>query len=654
MDDTILHELFRKMALIRITEETLLSLFSEGKLSGTTHTSLGQEAVAVSCLAHISPEDAVFSNHRCHGHYIAYTDEIKDMLAEIAGKRTGVCAGRGGSQHLCKGRFFTNGIQGGMLPCAAGYAMGAQINSEPAIAVAFLGDGTWGEGIVYETLNMASLWSIPLLVVVEDNGYAQTTPSSLGRAGSIGDRVRAFAINCTEIESNDVVELYQSFANSFAYVRSHRKPLVHIVKTYRLGPHSKGDDFRDAIEKADWAKKDPLLLIRNRISDQHYTAEIERAKEQVTACLPEVMQEHAEHFLDITRGISSTMSNLSVMQPRNREIAGGTVLESLNAALMEIFKECPDALLLGEDILDPYGGAFKVTKGLSTAFPKRVFSTPISEAGIAGIANGLALNGKRPIVEIMFGDFSTLIVDQVLNHAAKFKWMYNNQVDVPVLFRMPSGGQRGYGPTHSQSMEKLFMGFPNLAVIAPTHYHNPGSLLCNLFESMDSPAIFVENKQLYPMELVKPIAGKAGLFYYQQKNEHLPTIRLTLDEKVSATIICYGGGILTAIDTAMQLMIEDEFAVEIICPSLVSPLPFHDIYSLISSDSKHVVVLDEAYTNFGWSAEVAVQIMSADALRSYHRNVERIGLREAYISSAREVEDYIHPATEQLIAAIKA
>ena len=170
-----------------------------------------------------------------------------------------------------------------------------------------------------------------------------------------------------------------------------------------------------------------------------------------------------------------------------------TVLESLSAALHQAMENDARIYVLGEDILDPYGGAFKVTRGLSTKFPERVLTTPISEAAIVGVANGMALRGLRPVAEIMFGDFVTLIADQLVNHAAKFRWMYNNNVHVPIVVRAPMGGRRGYGPTHSQSLEKMFLGIPGLKVVAPNTLGDPGRLLEAAIAD-DDPVLFVEHK----------------------------------------------------------------------------------------------------------------------------------------------------------------
>jgi len=174
-----------------------------------------------------------------------------------------------------------------------------------------------------------------------------------------------------------------------------------------------------------------------------------------------------------------------------------TVLQALNEAMHEAMARDDRVLFLGEDILDPYGGAFKVAKGLSTRFPDRVLTTPISEAAITGIAAGLALRGMRPVVEIMFGDFLSLAFDQLLNHACKYRWMYNSQVRVPMVVRTPMGGRRGYGPTHSQCTEKHFVGMPGLRVVAPNSLCDPKRLLLRAILSDDEPTLFVEHKLLY-------------------------------------------------------------------------------------------------------------------------------------------------------------
>lgn len=251
-------DLYRKIVLIRKFEERLLELFSKGELFGTTHTCVGQEAIAVSVMSLLNKKDIVFSNHRGHGHYLAKSNDPLGLLAEIMGRDIGVCGGRGGSQHLCNDGFYSNGIQGGYLSNALGMAFAEKYRGTGNIVVAFIGDGTFGEGSVYETMNLASLLQVPLLIVVENNRYAQTTPIQMNLSGSIIGRAQAFDISSSQVESNDVSVLYPIFSDVISKVRENQSPFIQVIKTYRLNAHSKGDDFRDQSEIDLWKKKDPL------------------------------------------------------------------------------------------------------------------------------------------------------------------------------------------------------------------------------------------------------------------------------------------------------------------------------------------------------------------------------------------------------------
>lgn len=266
LETTELREQFYyQMVLVRRFEERLFELFAKGELFGTTHGYIGQEANAVAVLNHLRDDDIVVSNHRCHGHYLVRTGDVEGLMAELMGRADGVCGGRGGSQHLCKGNFYTNGVQGSMVPIAAGMAYAEKQKGTDAIVVLFVGDGTFGQGTVYETFNLISLWQVPLLVVVENNRYAQTTPLALNFAGSFLGRAKAFGLSAGEVESNDVEELYHRFGRIIHMVRGQSWPHVEIIHTYRLCGHSKGDDHRSPAEIETWRAKDSLKILGQRI-----------------------------------------------------------------------------------------------------------------------------------------------------------------------------------------------------------------------------------------------------------------------------------------------------------------------------------------------------------------------------------------------------
>ena len=264
-DEPRAERLYRRMRFIRRFEESLLELFDRGLLNGTTHACIGQEADAVAILDHLGADDHVFSNHRCHGHFLAATGDALGLIAEIMGKPEGVCGGIGGSQHLCAPGFKSNGVQGGIVPNAAGIALAKQLDGSGGLSVVFIGDGTLGEGATYEALNLASLWALPLVVVLEDNGWAQSTPSSISLAGGIPDRFAAFGIPVFEIDSTDVEEIDALAASALAQARAQAGPVAIIIHTYRLCHHSKNDDNRPADEVAARWELDPLVIHGRRL-----------------------------------------------------------------------------------------------------------------------------------------------------------------------------------------------------------------------------------------------------------------------------------------------------------------------------------------------------------------------------------------------------
>jgi TPP-dependent pyruvate/acetoin dehydrogenase alpha subunit len=259
--------LFQQMYIIRKFEKLLLELFSKGEISGTTHTYMGQEAIAVGIINNLTNNDTLISSHRCHGHYLSYTDDIEGLLSEIMGKKEGICGGRGGSQHLHKGNFYSNGVQGNMFPVAAGMAL-ANKDIGDDLVVIFIGDGTFGQGVIYETLNICSVLTIPLLVVIENNQYAQYTSIDQNFKGTFKKRIESFEISFGEMSTNDVELIYKRFSTLIPLLRKDKIPHVELINTYRIGPHSKGDDFREISEIQQWEKKDPLLLMEKKIRNE--------------------------------------------------------------------------------------------------------------------------------------------------------------------------------------------------------------------------------------------------------------------------------------------------------------------------------------------------------------------------------------------------
>ena len=328
-----------------------------------------------------------------------------------------------------------------------------------------------------------------------------------------------------------------------------------------------------------------------------------------------------------------------------------TVLQSLNQSLHDLMATDPRVVVIGEDLLDPYGGAFKVTKGLSSRFPGRVLATPISESAIVGLATGMALRGQRPIAEIMFGDFLFLTGDQLVNHAAKFQWMYNDKVRVPMVVRTPMGGRRGYGPTHSQSIEKHFLGVPGLWVVAPHVLGDPGALLRQAVLELGVPVVFVESKTCYGRDVIDALPELTRV-HIVDADAPCPTVWWRR-ERADGQVWCYGGMTPHAIEAVQRLEREEGLLLDLVVVSQLSPVPLSHLRQVITASSSSVFcVTEEGSAEFGWSAEIAAHLHAAvqDAGRS--ATVVRVGAEPHPIPSSRADELASLPSAATIVSGV--
>lgn len=322
-------------------------------------------------------------------------------------------------------------------------------------------------------------------------------------------------------------------------------------------------------------------------------------------------------------------------------------VHSINQALENVLEIGKEVIVFGEDITDPYGGAFKATKGLSTKFPDRVLPTPISEAGIIGMAGGMAIGGLKPVVEIMFGDFLMLGADQILNHLSKYEWMYNNQVKVPVVIRATMGGRRGYGPTHSQSIEPILAAIPGIKIVSPSYYHNPGDLLEHCVLNDSGIKVFSEYKMNYPKTLLDNNNCKEGLSV-KTSGEYYPVVHLSnFDFHNPEVLIISHGGNANIIDSLLlDLLFEYELPVQVNMPSLIKPIRLDDILNGLDH-AKAVILVEESPVNFGWGNEIIAQMVEHQLLEG--KKIIRIGANETPIPSSITLEDKVLPQKNDII-----
>lgn len=627
--------------LIRAFEERLLRLFADGRLSGTIHTCIGQELTGVAVARRLGPDDFIFSNHRGHGHFLARTRDAAGLMAEIMGRASGVCGGCGGSQNLHGRGFFSSGVQGGNVPVAAGLAMSQRLGAAGGIAVCFIGDGTLGQGVVYESFNLASKWGLPLAVLLENNMYAQSTRQEQTLAGDICRRAEAFGLRTFQADVWSPAALFRTVAEFLDYVRGRQRPAFLRVDTYRLAPHSGRDDQRDPDEVERYRARDPLACFARERPE-----EASRLREAAERQVSEAVEGAAAAG---AAGPGASRPAAAVEETprwrRTRIDADERMVKRITFALGSNMERDGRIICLGQDIESPYGGAFKVTAGLSRRFPGRVRNTPISEGAVVGLANGLALAGRRPVVEIMFSDFLTLAADQLINHAAKFRYMYGEQVSVPVVIRFPSGGRRGYGPTHSQSLEKHFLGLPDTRVLALHHRFDPALVYDRLFATLDRPTLVVEHKLLYGERVC---ARAPEGFVWEHTEEDFPTSRLRPCVEPDLTIVCYGG-MLPEVERAVDRLFEEhELVAEVVCPVELYPLRLGPVLSSVAG-TRRLLVVEEGQTFCGFGAELLAAVHErAPELRARSR---RLGPWPSPIPAAKAAEAQVLPRAASVVAA---
>jgi pyruvate/2-oxoglutarate/acetoin dehydrogenase E1 component len=326
---------------------------------------------------------------------------------------------------------------------------------------------------------------------------------------------------------------------------------------------------------------------------------------------------------------------------------------ALNEALTRLFEERADVYLLGEDVLDPYGGTFKITAGMSTRWPDRVLTTPISEASLFGIAAGMAMRGYRPILEVMFGDFVTLGFDQIVNGIAKFREMFDDQVRVPLVVRTPMGGGRGYGPTHSQSLEKLLAAVPGITVVAANEAQDLRALVRDAVED-DDPVFLIENKQMYGRPNRRPAGGRYGDLSCRETDGRYPALTFSGNgfQRAVATIVTYGGMLPAALEAALELILEEELFTEVVALGRLSPLDLAPIVDSVGRTGA-LITLEEGTLTGGLGAEITARVQD-EAWRALRVPVRRIAAADGIIPAARTLEQAVLPGAVDVVDAVLA
>jgi len=491
----------------RLFEQHIVKLFASGKMHGTTHLNMGQEACQVGLSLALKENDWIVPTHRCHGYNIATGSSPFAMFSEMFGSKYGLCKGLGGSMHMSDKEHFNLGssaVVASGVGLATGLAFAQSKLKKDNISVALFGDGASSRGIIHECMNMSSIWDLPVLFFLENNGYGMSTKADrMISVQSIKSRVSSYNMEGEVVDGNNLDEVYDACNRARAYILENKRPYLIEAKTYRYNGHSKSDPcvYRTRDEEREWEKKDPIKRFKSSIfNDNLITKEkYEEVLKEDTLFMQEELlraKKHKDEFISMEEAksyIYAPFNKFENIECNTFHRAFGR--EAIREAILEEAQRDKNVYLIGEDI-GVYGGCFNVTGDLHRKIRDQMVETPISEEGFAEMAIGASMLGIRSIVEIMYGDFATLISDALINHASKLRFMSAGQFACPVVFRLPVGCGTGHGSQHSQSLESMFTNIPGLIIIAPSSPRKAKALLKSAVRN-NNPVLFLEHKFLY-------------------------------------------------------------------------------------------------------------------------------------------------------------
>lgn len=606
--------LYEKMFQLRQFELAAQQSYRSGRMPGFIHLYIGEEASAAGVCAHLRPDDWITSTHRGHGHALAKGVSAKSVMAELYGRTTGCCGGRGGSMHLfdpAVGLFGTNGIVAGGMPAAVGAAMSAKARSTDAVAVAFFGDGATNHGAFHESLNFATVQQAPVIFVCENNLYATATPLAMTtRNTSIASRAAAYGLPGVEVDGNDVLAVWEAMRVAVERARNGRGPTLLEVKTYRLVGHHEGDQlvgtYRTQEELDAWKSRCPIVRFRSWLMAEGFASEAglgqleARVKREIeeavafaeTSPLPEAVSVN-EHVLADPINPPSVLA--AAPKPDGKCVETNH-LDAVRDGIAEEMRRDAHILYLGEGIGER-GGSFAHTKGLWQEFGAgRVVDTPISELAFTGAAAGASATGCRSVADLMFIEFLFEAASQVVLQATKWRYMSNGQESAPVVLRAAIGAIKNAGPHHSGCYYPMYAQAPGLIIAVPSNPADAKGLMKTALRASD-PVLFLDHKLIFGMKGPVPV-DEYCIPFGQAK---------VVREGRDLTLVSCGEYVHRCVKAA-QALDGEGIACEVIDLRTIVPL---DVETILVSVAKtgRVLVVDEALSMCGVGGEIAARIM---------------------------------------------
>lgn len=614
-NETLLH-LYEQLAKPRLIEEKMLNLLRQGRIS-KWFSGIGQEAISVGAACALLPDEVIFTMHRNLGVFTARDMPLDRLFCQWQGKRLGYTKARDRSFHFGAMEHHIVGMishLGPQLSLAAGVAMAHKLRKEGRVSLAFTGEGATSQGEFHEALNVASVWKLPVIFLIENNGYGLSTrPNEQYACKDLVDRAQGYGMRSAKIDGNNILEVYSTIRKIAEEMRKDPQPFLLECVTFRMRGHEEASGTKYVPKELmdEWAQKDPIenyekwLLKEGVLTEAHIKALKDRYKKDVQNAV-DVMFNEPEPEADTQEELDDVYANAPAPVAPSAPARELRFIDAISDGLREAMKRHPELVLMGQDIAD-YGGVFKITNGFVEEFGKnRVRNTPLCESAIVGIGLGMSLKGIKSMVEMQFADFVTCGFNQIVNNLAKLHWRWGQTADM--VIRMPTGGGTGAGPFHSQSNEAWFTHVPGLKIVYPSTPEDAKGLLLAAFDD-PNPVMFFEHKAMYRSE-----SGMVPEGFYTTEIGKARQVR----EGREVSILTYGLGVRWAQQTADAMGLDADI---VDLRSLV-PLDYAAITASVKRTNR-VLILHED-TLFGgiggeiaaWISENLFEYLDAPVLRA--------------------------------------
>ncbi|HRO41331.1 MAG TPA: dehydrogenase E1 component subunit alpha/beta [Flavipsychrobacter sp.] len=621
LSDERLIELYTELVRPRMIEEKMLILLRQGRIS-KWFSGIGQEAIAIGATMALDSDEYIMPLHRNLGVFTARKMPFDKLFMQWQGRKEGFSKGRERSFHFGANEYHICGMishLGPQLAIADGIALAHKLRKENKVAVAFSGDGGTSEGDFHEALNVAAVWGLPVIFIIENNGYGLSTPvNEQFVCKQLADRAIGYGMKGLTIDGNNILEVYKTISDARAYCINEQKPILIECMTFRMRGHEEASGVKYVPKELfeEWAKKDPVanfenFLIERAVLNQFLIKDIrDKIQKEIEeglaigfAAAP-VKPDTEEEVRDVYSPHPIQNSKFKIQNSRGA--SEKKFIQAISDGLRQSMERYENLVLMGQDIAE-YGGAFKVTEGFVQQFGKeRVRNTPLCESAIVGAALGLSIKGFKSMMEMQFADFVTVGFNQIINNLAKIHYRWGQNADV--VIRMPTGGGVGAGPFHSQSNEAWFVHTPGLKVVYPSTPEDAKGLLIAAIED-PNPVMFFEHKALY-----RGISGFVPDEYYSIEIGKARQVQ----EGEDISIITYGAGVHWATEYAAK---HPDVSFDILDLRSLLPLDYNAIKSSVKRTGKALMLHEDTLTGgiggelAAWISENCFEFLDAPIVR---------------------------------------